>query len=197
MGEWRTSDEAAWPLPGHQCDGPGTGVRSATREAVGVSRGGCYGSNVSSTRITRHLKAPRATVYRALLDAEAVATWMVPTGMTSHVHAFDPRESGGFRISLTYDAPTGTGKTTAHTDTYHGHFVRLVPNEQVIEVVEFETEDPALHGEMTITMTLTDTDGGSEITAVHDRLPPGLSSADNETGWRLSLAKLAALVEAG
>jgi uncharacterized protein YndB with AHSA1/START domain len=142
------------------------------------------------------VNAPRATVYRTLLDADAVATWMVPTGMTSQVHAFDPHEGGAFRISLTYDAPTGTGKTTAHTDTYHGHFVRLVPNEQVIEVVEFETDDPALQGEMTITMTLTDADGGTEITAVHDRLPPGLSSADNETGWRMSLAKLAALVEA-
>ena len=151
---------------------------------------------MSSTRITRRLNAPRATVYRALLDADAVATWMVPTGMTSQVHAFDPCEGGSFRISLTYDMPTGTGKTTAHSDTYHGHFVALVPNEQVVEVVAFETEDPTLQGEMTITMTLTDADGGTEITAVHDRLPPGVSSADNETGWRSSLAKLAALVEA-
>jgi uncharacterized protein YndB with AHSA1/START domain len=83
------------------------------------------------------VKAPRAMVYRALLDARAVATWKVPTGMTSHVHAFDAREGGCFRVSLTYDEPTGTGKTTAHTDTYHGHFVKLVPNEQVVEMVEF------------------------------------------------------------
>ena len=152
---------------------------------------------MSSTRITRRLNAPRAAVYRALLDADAVATWMVPTGMTSHVHAFDPREGGAFRISLTYDAPTGTGKTTAHTDTYHGHFVHLVPNEQVSKSSSSRPTDPALQGEMTITITLADADGGTELTAVHDRLPPGLSSADNETGWRLSLAKLAALVEAG
>jgi uncharacterized protein YndB with AHSA1/START domain len=151
---------------------------------------------VSSTRVTRHINAPRASVYRTLLDADAVATWMVPTGMSSQVHAFDPREGGAFRISLTYDAPTGSGKTTTQTDTYHGRFVTLVPNEQVVEVVEFETEDPALQGEMTITMALTDADGGTEISAVHDRLPPGLSSVDNETGWRLSLAKLAALIEA-
>jgi uncharacterized protein YndB with AHSA1/START domain len=157
----------------------------------------CYGSGMSATRIRLCINAPRAIIYRALIDAGAVAQRMVPTGMTSHVHAFDPREGGKFRISLTYDAPTGTGKTTAHTDTYHGRFVTLVPNEQVVEVVEFETEDPALQGEMTITMTLRDADGGTEITAVHDRLPPGLSSAENETGWRLSLAKLAALVEAG
>jgi uncharacterized protein YndB with AHSA1/START domain len=144
------------------------------------------------------VNVPRAKVYRALLDARAVATWKVPTGMTCHVHAFDPREGGAFRISLTYDEPTGAGKTTAHTDTYHGRFVKLVPNEQVVEVVEFETTDPELRGEMTITTTLTDTDGGgTDILAVHDRLPPGLSSADNETGWREALAKLAALVEAG
>ena len=152
---------------------------------------------MTSSCITRRINAPRASVYRALLDARAVATWKVPTGMTSHVHAFDPREGGAFRISLTYDAPTGAGKTTAHTDTYHGHFVTLVPDEQVVEVVEFETADPALQGEMTITITLADVDGGTEVLATHDRLPPGLLIADNETGWRMSLAKLAALVEVG
>src|SRR6266699_6964761 len=130
-------------------------------------------------------------VYRALLDARAVATWMVPTGMTSHVHAFDPREGGSFRISLTYDALTGAGKTTAHTDTYHGHFVNLVTNEQVVEVVEFETADPAMRGEMTITISLADAAGGTDVLAVHGQLPPGLSAADNEVGWRSSLAKLA------
>jgi uncharacterized protein YndB with AHSA1/START domain len=143
------------------------------------------------------VNAPRASVYRALLDARAVAAWKVPTGMTCHVHAFDPCEGGAFRISLTYDEPTGAGKTSAHTDTYHGRFVKLAPNEQVVEVVEFETTDPALRGEMTITTTLTDTDGGgTDVLAVHDGLPPGLSSADNEVGWREALAKLAALVEA-
>ena len=150
---------------------------------------------MSATHIRRRIHAPRAAVYRALLDADAVARWMVPTGMTSQVHAFDPREGGLFRISLTYDAPTGTGKTTAHTDTYHGRFVKLIPNERVVQVVEFETEDPALQGEMTITFALADADGGSEVFAQHDGLPPGLSSTDNETGWRMSLANLAALVE--
>ncbi len=107
------------------------------------------------------------------------------------------REGGSFRISLTYDAPTETGKTTAHTDTYHGRFVKLVPDEQVVEVLEFETTDPGMQGEMTITTTLTDADGGTEILAVHDGLPRGVSPADNELGWRMSLTKLAAFVEAG
>jgi uncharacterized protein YndB with AHSA1/START domain len=71
-----------------------------------------------------------------------------------------------------------------------------VPDERVVEVVEFETADPALQGEMTITIALSDADGGTDFVAVHDRLPPGLSAVDNETGWRMSLSKLAALVEA-
>jgi uncharacterized protein YndB with AHSA1/START domain len=152
---------------------------------------------MARTSIKRHVSAPRANVYRALVDARAVATQMVPNGMTSHVHEFDAREGGSFRISLTYDAPTGTGKTTESTDTYHGSFVKLVPNEQVVEVMEFETADAAMRGEMMVTFTLTDADGGTDVLAVHDNLPLGLSPADNETGWRMSLDKLAALVEAG
>jgi uncharacterized protein YndB with AHSA1/START domain len=122
---------------------------------------------------------------------------MVPIGMTSYVHVFDAREGGLFRISLTYDEPMGTGKTTAHTDTYHGHFVKLIPNEQVVEVMEFETADAAMRGEMMVTFTLTDESGGTDVLAVHDNLPPGLSPAHNEIGWRMALDKLAAFVEAG
>ena len=122
---------------------------------------------------------------------------MVPSGMTSHVHVFEPHEGGSFRISLTYDAPAGTGKTNAYTDTYHGRFVKLVPDRQVVEVLEFETADPALQGEMTITIRLVEISGGTEVQAVHDGVPPGVSPADNETGWRMALGKLAALVEKG
>lgn len=115
--------------------------------------------------------------------------------MTSHVHEFDPREGGAFRISLTYDAATGAGKTTAHTDTYHGRFVKLLPDEEVVEVLEFETTDPAFSGQMTLTTTLADADDGTDVPAGHEGLPSGVASADNETGSRLALAKLAALVE--
>jgi uncharacterized protein YndB with AHSA1/START domain len=122
---------------------------------------------------------------------------MVPEGMTSQVHAFDAREGGAFRISLTYDEPTAKGKTSAHTDTYQGCFVKLVEDELVVQSVEFETSNAGMRGEMTIAISLADSDGGTQITAVHDDLPPGLSAADNETGWKMSLAKLASLVEAG
>jgi uncharacterized protein YndB with AHSA1/START domain len=151
---------------------------------------------MSSTRVTCHIRAPRAAVYRALLDARAVAKWKVPDGMRCEVHAFDAREGGSLRISLTYDQPTARGKTSAHTDTYHGRFERLVPNEEIVEVDEFETTDPALRGEMRITITLADgAGGGTDLLALHEGLPDSVSAADNETGWRMALAKLAALVE--
>jgi uncharacterized protein YndB with AHSA1/START domain len=151
---------------------------------------------LTSTRISRHIDAPREAVYRALLDPRAIAKWKVPDGMTCDVHEFDAREGGLIRVSLTYAEPTAAGKTTPHTDTYHGRFVRLVPDEQVVEVDEFETDDPALRGEMTITITLADAAGGTHLVAVHDGLPRGVSPADNEIGWQMALAKLAALVEA-
>jgi uncharacterized protein YndB with AHSA1/START domain len=141
------------------------------------------------------LRAPRERVYAALIDPASVARWRVPAGMTSEVHEFHAREGGAVRVSLTYDAPDRTGKTAGQTDTYRGRFVRLVPNELVVEAVEFETDDPALRGEMTITIGLSDADGGTELVATHEGLPDGVSPADNETGWRESLARLAALVE--
>jgi uncharacterized protein YndB with AHSA1/START domain len=153
---------------------------------------------MSTTRLSRHIRAPRGRVYEALIDADAVQRWMVPDSMTSHVHSFDAREGGTFRVSLTYHAPTDAGKTSAQTDTYHGRFVRLVPGEQVVQVMEFETADPALQGEMTITFTLAETaDGGTDVVGVHENLPPGVPPEDNELGWSMSLGKLARLVEAG
>jgi uncharacterized protein YndB with AHSA1/START domain len=151
---------------------------------------------VATTTTSRHIRAPRALVYRALLDSGDVQRWMVPETMTSHVHCFDAREGGTYRISLTYDTPEGKGKTTARTDTYHGRFVRLVPDAEVVQSIEFETDDPALQGEMTITYSLTDADdGGTDLTGVHENLPPGVPPEDNELGWSQSLAKLAAIVE--
>jgi len=143
------------------------------------------------------VKARRADVYAALVDPDVVARWKAPAGMTCHVHTFEPREGGTLRISLTYDAPTEAGKTSARTDTYRGRFVELVPNERVVEVDEFETTDPLLHGEMTITITLADADAGTEVTGLHEGLPPGVSIADNQAGWESALARLATLVEAG
>ena len=146
-------------------------------------------------RMRRLIDAPRERVYNALIDPAAVARWKVPAGMTCEVHEFDAREGGALRISLTYEARDRAGKTDGRTDTYRGRFVRLVPNELVVEVDEFETDDRALQGEMTTTISLSDAERGTELVAIHDRLPEGLSRADNEVGWREALSRLAALVE--
>jgi uncharacterized protein YndB with AHSA1/START domain len=152
---------------------------------------------MSTTQLRWHIDAPPAAVYAALIDPDAVARWMVPDDMTSRVHHFDAREGGLFRISLTYLSPDAEGESGAHTDTYHGRFVRLVPGELVIETMEFETEDAAMQGEMTVSFTLSAAGGGTELLALHSDVPPGIDPADNETGWRMSLSKLARLVEGG
>jgi uncharacterized protein YndB with AHSA1/START domain len=150
---------------------------------------------MTQTRVVRRIRASRESVYRALMDANAVAAWRVPDGMTAVVHSFDARVGGRFRVSLTYEAPDGRGKTTGATDTYHGRFVELAPNARVIEELEFETSDPAFGGPMRVTTTLADVDGDTDVVVLHDGLPPGVSTADNEIGTRMALDKLAALVE--
>ena len=115
--------------------------------------------------------------------------------MTSQVHACDAREGGTFRISLTYRDATGTGKTAADTDTFHGRFVRLVPDELIVQTVRFETDDPVMGGEMTVTIALADRAGGTEIRYVHDGVPDAVPPVQNEHGTRMSLAKLAAIAE--
>ena len=150
---------------------------------------------MGQTQIKQVIHAPRAEVYRALLDPKAIETWRVPEGMRCKVHQFEAVEGGRFRVSLTYEEETGAGKTTAHTDTYHGHFAELVPDTKIVESIEFETTNPQLQGVMTITTELRDKDGGTEVVASHAGLPPGVSPEDNETGWKMSMEKLAALLE--
>jgi len=150
---------------------------------------------MSASQVRRLLQAPRPRVYEALIDAEAVARWRFPAEMTCEVHEFDAREGGAIRISLTYESRDRRGKSHGSTDSYRGRFVRLVPDELVVEADEFETDDPALRGEMVSTISLSDRDGATELVAVHDQLPPGLSRSENEAGWREALARLAVLVE--
>ncbi len=149
-----------------------------------------------TTRLTRHISAPRSEVYRALIDPEAIRQWKVPDGMSIHIHEHDAREGGRFRISLTYVGPTGLGKSSEKTDTYRGCYVSLVPDELVVEIDEFESSDPALSAPMTITISLADADDGTDLVAEHSGVPVAVPAADNELGWEISLSKLARLVEA-
>ncbi|WP_241037840.1 SRPBCC domain-containing protein [Blastococcus litoris] len=146
---------------------------------------------MSTTRVTVLLQAPRAAVYRALTDPEQLGRWRFPDGMSSVVEVL---ADGGFRVTLTYEQPDAQGKTTAHADVYRARFTRLVPDELVVEVDRFETPDPAMGGEMTLTMTLTDRDGGTELDAVHEGVPDGVAPEDNALGWRMALDRLAVLL---
>jgi len=72
--------------------------------------------------------------------------------------------------------------------------VKLVPGTEVVQAVEFETDDPSLQGEMIISYQLAERHGGTELVGIHENLPPGVATADNELGWSMSIAKLARLV---
>ena len=148
-----------------------------------------------STRSCRTIRARRPDVYRALLDPARVARWRVPLGMTAVVHEFDPRENGRFRVTFTEDAVGTAGTSGARIDTYHGRFVELVPDRSVVEVVEFETPDPELQGEMTVTTVLSDRGDGTDVIMVFERVPPGVALADNEARTAIALDQLAAIVE--
>ncbi len=151
----------------------------------------------SSMQISRVIKAPRHKVYQAFLDPQAVAAWLAPDTMRGRVHSFDPREGGQFRISLTYQNQEDTqrGKTSRDTDTYHGRFIQLVPDEKIVEAIEFESQEPQFAGEMRMTVLLADVAGGTEVSLLYENIPTGVSLEDNEAGSRSALQKLAALVE--
>ena len=155
------------------------------------------GDKRASTQVSKIIKAPRKAVYQTCLDPDALASWRVPDTMTAQVHVFDAREGGRFRMSLTYQDPRHSpgGKTTEGTDTFQGRFVELIQDEKIVEVIEFESDDPSYGGEMTITTSLADVADGTEITILCQDIPPGIRPEDTETGCRESLQKLAALVE--
>ena len=154
----------------------------------------------ASTRVSRMINAPREVIYEAFLDADALASWLPPGTMTGHVHTFEPYEGGKFRLSLTYqnvaDSPGGMGgKTSDDSDIVEGRFVELVLNEKIVWLTEFESEEPGFAGEMRITWSLADANGGTEVTVLCENIPQGISLEDNETGSRSSLQKLAAFLE--
>jgi len=150
-----------------------------------------------STRVSILIKAPRKAVYQAFLDPHAVASWLPQNDMTGQVHEFDPRVGGRFRISLTYQHAERSlhGKTSADTDTVRGRFVELIPSEKIVQIVEFESQQPEFAGEITITATYTNAVGGTEVTMLCENIPKGIRPEDNEMGCRESLQKLAALLE--
>jgi uncharacterized protein YndB with AHSA1/START domain len=152
----------------------------------------------SSTQVSKIIKAPRSAVYQACLDPDALASWRVPDNMTGHMHVFDARAGGTFRMSLTYndrDQSPG-GKTSEGTDTFQGRFIELIPDEKIVEVIEFESQDLRFAGEMKMTTSLYDTGQGTEITVRCEGIPAGIRPEDNEAGTEQAMQKLAKLLTA-
>jgi uncharacterized protein YndB with AHSA1/START domain len=147
----------------------------------------------ASSRTSRVIRARPEELYEAFTDPAALVAWLPPAGMTGHIHEFEARVGGGYRMSLFYppDERTFRGKTSDKEDMVDVRFVELAPPRRIVEAVNFVTTDPAFFGEMTLTATFDEVSGGTEVTLVFTNLPPGVRAEDNDAGSRLSLEQLA------
>ncbi|MBU6402861.1 MAG: SRPBCC family protein [Verrucomicrobia bacterium] len=138
-------------------------------------------------RLHRVLRAPAERIYRAFLDAEAMAKWLPPNGFTGKVHHLDAKVGGSYRMTFTN---FGTGKSHA----FGGTFVELTPPERICHTDQFD--DPNLPGQMRTTITLKAVSCGTELSVVQEGVPAAIPAEGCYLGWQESLALLAQLVEA-
>ena len=145
---------------------------------------------------SRVIAAPRAQVYAALVDREALVAWLPPDGMTARFERFDPRPGGSYRLVLTYADPArAEGKATADSDIVEARYLDIVPDVRVVQAVDFISDDPAFAGTMTMTWEVTAVDGGTRVDITADDVPDGISAGDHADGLASSLANLAEHVE--
>lgn len=141
-------------------------------------------SNV--VRLHRVLRAPPERVYRAFLDPDAMAKWLPPHGYTAKVHHMDARVGGSHRISF-------TNFSTGNSHAFGGRYVELTPHERIRYTDQFD--DPAMPGEMQVTISLAAVACGTELTITQEGIPPAIPLEFCYLGWQESLALLAHLVE--
>lgn len=141
---------------------------------------------MGTVRFHRVLKAPPGRIYKAFLDADALAKWLPPHGFTCRVHHLDARVGGGYRMSFTN---LGTG--TSHS--FGGEYLELVPEARIVHTDRFD--DPGLPGEMRTTITLKPVSCGTEVEIVQDGIPDAIPTEACCLGWQESLALLTLLVE--
>jgi uncharacterized protein YndB with AHSA1/START domain len=146
---------------------------------------------------SRVIKASPRDLYRAMLDRQAVAAWRPPQGMTAEIYAFEPWEGGTYRMAFVYAGADHAvrGKTSEHADVFSGRFMELVPDARIVERVEFESDDPAFAGAMTVTTSLAPVPGGTRVTIVCENVPPGVRPSDHQAGMASTLQNLAAFTE--
>jgi uncharacterized protein YndB with AHSA1/START domain len=146
-------------------------------------------------RGSRRIEAEPGRIYQAMTDPQAIVSWRPPKGMKGEMLAFDAREGGAYRMALIYEDQSIQGKSSSNVDVVEGRFQELVPGKRMVEVVTFESDDPAFAGEMTITTTLTPIPRGTEVQIVCENVPSGISAADHEAGLTSTLQNLATYTE--
>ena len=137
-------------------------------------------------RLHRVFRTKPEKLYRAFLDAGAMAKWLPPYGFICKVHHFQAKVGGTFRMSF-------QNFTTGHEHSFGGEYRELVPNELVRYTDKFD--DPGLPGEMQVTVSLKAVVCGTEISIVQEGIPEAIPVEMCYLGWQESLAQLATLVE--
>ncbi len=139
-----------------------------------------------TVQLHRVLRAPPQRVYRAFLDADAMAKWLAPYGFTCKVHHMDVKVGGTFRMSF-------TNFSTGNDHSFGGEYLELVPNERIRYTDKFD--DPNLPGEMQVTVVFTEVSCGTELAIVQTGVPEVIPVEMCYLGWQESVAQLATLVE--
>jgi uncharacterized protein YndB with AHSA1/START domain len=140
----------------------------------------------NTVRLHRVLRAPPERVYRAFLNADAMAKWVPPNGFTGTVHCMEARVGGTFRMSF-------TNFTTEQSHSFGGEYLELVPNVLIRYTDKFE--DPNLPGVMQVTVSLKAVSCGTELSIVQEGIPDVIPVEMCYLGWQESLVLLAKLVE--
>lgn len=138
-------------------------------------------------RLHRVLRAPPERIYRAFLDADAMAKWLPPNGFTGKVHHIDVKVGGTYKMSF-------SNFTTGHSHSFGGQYLELVPYELIRHTDKFD--DPSLPGEMVTTVALKKVSCGTELNIVQEGIPEAIPAEACLFGWQESLWLLAKLVEA-
>jgi len=141
----------------------------------------------NTVRLHRVLRATPERIYRAFLDADAMAKWLPPYGFTCKVHHLDAKVGGTYKMSF-------TNFSTGHSDSFGGEYLELVPYERIRNTDRFD--DPNLPGEMQTTISLKQVSCGTELNVVQEGIPEAIPPEACYLGWQESLMQLAKLVEA-
>ncbi len=142
------------------------------------------------------IHADRERVFAALTDPEALVQWLPPRGMRGRFERFDMRNGGSYRLVLTYDDAAGApGKTSAHSDVSEVRIARIIPEERIVQEVDFESDDPAFQGTMQMEWSLRSGSEGTTVEFEARDVPEGVRARDHAEGLTSSLSNLASYLE--